>query len=265
MASLLDAIKKRTQQAVQPQPAPNLQQDIQQTLRAKSGKVALGGGPRMSDIQQRAGIAQGQAQLQQVQQGAELQQAGLEQQQAAQQQQLEQGRQDIQQRLKAQKQQLNQQTTKILNDLERQKKTLSQQEKNAKMEEASFLLGLQNDQYINELQRAGALRRLENENNFKEELIKASLGEDRKLYEDNLDFQRMINADERTFKKEMQQMSIDQAWDIFRQEMKAQRTQAIMQGLGGMATGLLSYYANTQANPTPQPQGGGPAPLTPEG
>lgn len=251
MAALLDILRRKQQQVTQPQVQPNVQQDIMQTIQAKSGKAALSsGGPAISDIQQRAGQLQGQAALQQQAQAGELQQQQLQTQQQAQEQQAQQAAQEITLKIKANQDQFNNQVNAILNDVARNERKLDQHEKQARLEQAGFLLRIQNDDYINNLQRTGQLRRLNNEANFQEELRKAALEDDYQLYKDNIEFQKLMDADDRTFKTEINQMKLDQAWDIFQTQAKGEQMRNIFTGIGAIGSGLAeSKMFDDEPNP----------------
>ena len=242
--SLLDTIKSNQQNVGQQQPAqPNMQQDLSSIVRAQSGQAAPAQtGPGRSSIMQRAAGQQVAAGMQGVQQQGQLQAAGLGMQQAGQEQAYQQRMADISQKVQFQADEMNRRTTEILNNIERNEKELSQKQKNVAYEQAGFLLGIQNDQYRQELTQAAQLKRLDDGLAFREEMQKAVYGSDMEIFEQALKNAEFLNADERQFKEFLKQMSLDDAYESFSQQMAANARKAMIQGLTGASQAGADYY-----------------------
>lgn len=238
--SLLETIKKNIQAGVQTKPQ-TAGRDLRQAVLAKSGKqvAPAGGAPRMSTIQEEAAGEQiataGRAQ----QQAGAIAAAGLGQQERAQEQQQAFQVQELDQQAIAQADDYTRKAESIANNLLREEKTMSTQEKIAGMEQAGFLLGLSNKQYVQQLEQEAQLRRLNDKGSFQQELKKSILEDDYNTYKEDTKFRKLMDADNRAFAEEMANFDADQAMKILKSQLSsAERGAAIGAGLEVAGTAI---------------------------
>src|SRR4029077_4954810 len=133
----------------------------------------------------------------------------LGQQAAAQQQQQNIQTQQVAQQKKFDTMQNRIQTNQILSDLERSKGEVNVQQDQAKMEQLGFQLRLQNQAYLDNLQREGSRQRLNNDLQFKQELSATVLGDNQKLLEQQIGNKSLLDSNTRDFNKSMAQMDVN--------------------------------------------------------
>lgn len=258
MPNLLDAIRQNSQ--IQPQGQTDETQKLQGLLRAKSGKDVGGGSVAASSLGEQSAVSQANQQLQsQVVPQAQIQQQGLEQQQAQQNQQAEIQGQQIGQQRRANTLQNKVQTEQILNDLERSKGQIDLQSQKAKVDQVAQNLRLSTQQYVDNLQREGSRKRLDNSASFQEELNKSILGDQQDLLQKQLGNRDVLQASDRDFKKAMNNMQLSDARNLFQKNMKQQKQRALYSTIGAATSagiGAYGTYANQQAGSTAAPASG---------
>lgn len=135
-----------------------------------------------------------------------------------------------------------QQEQAIFNELERNKSQLGSQQGIAKLEELGFVLGLQDDKYVFDLEQQGEKQRLGNELEFKQSLQKAIYEDMYDLMEADTKFKEMIDADSREFQNELAKMDIEQALAVAATQASQANKQAMWQSVGTIG-GIAAGYA----------------------
>lgn len=81
----------------------------------------------------------------------------------------------------------------------------------AELEQLSHNMAMSDKQYVDELDAIGKIRGLENDINFKKEMLDLQLGDNTKSLVDELGWRRAFDADEREFQLQVGKMSVDDA------------------------------------------------------
>lgn len=250
---------------------------LQTLLRAKSGRTVGPGDTATSNLGEQAAVAQANQQLQQA--GGQLQQ-----QQAAetaaiqgQAQDYRSQKQDIDQAQKFNTLQTQMKTNQLLADLGRDKDSLSLDKDRGRLEQASFLLAMQDKQYTDQLQDIGRRRRLDDAVAFQQELAQMEFGANLDLLKTKLKNGDVLSSSDRDFKQALSSLSIADAMKVAEIEMaaeakaselerdaaksgatlaaKAANTQSMYQGVGKVVeTGIQGYdkYKDNQSTNKPQ-------------
>lgn len=239
MANLLDTIRSNNPAMQNQQGVTDETGKLQTLLRAKSGKdTGLASAPvAASNLGEQAATAQTNNQLQnQVAPAAAIQTAQLGQQAAGQQQQTQQATQQVNQARKFDTLETKMKTNQVLSDLERNKGQVDFQAERANLEQIGQNLRLTNQQYINDLQREGNSRRLDDSNEFSQAMSETMLGANKGLLEKQLGNQGILGANDRQFRTAMANMDINTAYDMFKNDMAAQKQRALYAGAGALVT-----------------------------
>jgi hypothetical protein len=122
----------------------------------------------------------------------------------------------------------------------------------AQLEQVAQRLALQDKSYVDELNRIGTLRRLDDDNNWRSEMQRLTLGDKLSDVIANAKFTVDLNADQRAWDEQMSQLNSDTAWAVFQSELQSKNAGQTVQGLSGLAKTAVSAYQK-------------PAPTTPAG
>lgn len=240
MANLLEALQASG-------PAGTTSQ-LSTLLRAKTGKAVGGPATALSSQQERAAIAQTAQEMQPVQQAATVQQAQQEQQarEVAQRSQI--GQAEVAQQRQANKLQNQIRTNQLLQELEQGKGKIDMSRYQASLEQIGQNLRLNNQQYVDNLQREGARSRLNDDLQFKEQL-QASIFQDAKsLLEKQLGNKSILAANDREFEIAMERMGYENAVSLLNSQMRAEREAGMYAGIAGVAqAGISGYGAYAEA------------------
>lgn len=248
-STLFDTIRGQLQSPgsnSQPAPIADQTKQTQNLLRAKLGKASStgGGAPRLSNIGERVANQQTQLGMQQLGQQGQQQAQQQQQQQLGQQAQEQQQLAQIADKQKTMNQQFSQETENTLQEFSRGKLKLSDQKDASKMEQLGFNLRLQDQNYIDALQNDGAMKRLNNANDFKIEQAQSMFDNNETLVKMGLDSRAAANADDRVFDQALAQMDINKAITMFNDEQKAAKKAAPYT----MLNSLVSAGAGAAAN-----------------
>lgn len=239
MASILENVKRGLETAPA-SPQLGAQEQVQQLTRATTGKaVGSGTTPALSQQGQAQAAQQTQAQQRQMQ----LQQQEVSGQLGAAERQIEKEKvlqkQKISQSEIALKERGYQKLSEILDNFAQNKDKLSLDKKKAQVEQAGFLLRLNNEKYITKLQIEGKKARLQNELQFKESLTLAIFAEERELLQSNLGFQSLINAEQREFRSKLEYMSLEQSMELADIKAAGKNAAAKYQAIGSIISGTV--------------------------
>jgi hypothetical protein len=234
MANLLETIRQNTNLLQKPAGVTGETEKLSTLLRAKQGKAGTEPEVAQSNIAEQQAVASTNAQLQNqvapqlALQTAQVDQAarGMEQQRGIQEQEISQARrsEDLQNRIK---------TDELLRNAEQARGSLDFERDRATAEQLSHNLRLQNQQYIDNLQREGAKARLNDGLRFKEELTKSAMADNEALARDTRMQEAILKDNDRSFNKKLSQMGVDQAWANMRAEIRDAKSQAMWSAIGG--------------------------------
>lgn len=214
MANLLKNVQNSLQgpgQSQQPMGTPSglATEQALQAGRAASGKaVQPGQGPKIDTTLERASAVQGQQAQQQVIQQTQAQQAAL---QAQEQQQKQTFRLELRSQAERKisvKSEAIQKIQTILDSYEKRNIEFDLTRQEADVEQAKFLIRLQDDQYMEQLRIAGARERLDDEFVFNVSLTESVFGEYYQMAVDQVGFDRILNTSRRDWEAELKMMEV---------------------------------------------------------
>lgn len=230
MPSLLDTVSNNAAALAGQQAAPSNQAgQIQALLAAKSGKAIAPSEIAASNLgEQQANVGTTAALSQQ---GQQIVQQNLGQQQQAQQASQQYGLQRAQlaQTGVAQEAQQRQKVNQLLANVAQQKGQLSLQQQKDQLEQASFLIGMQDKQYTTRLQQIGQQQQLSNSVGFENTLQQVAFGNQLSFLQQSLGQEDVLQAGNRDLNAVLSSMSIDQAMQVAQQEQAAAAKSANMQ------------------------------------
>lgn len=244
--TLGETIKSNLQTMQQPQ-ASDEGMAAQRLLRGKTGKAITPDGIRPSALAEQQQVAQTGQQLKEVAQTGQMQAGAIEQQERGEAQQQELAQKDIEQRREQMSQQFEQQSTQLLNELERSGKELDVQKDAAKIEQLGFMHGMQDKAYIDKLQNEGRKRRLDDNIEFKIALQESVFSDMLALFEDDIRFKNIMDADERDFAREISNIKAEDFLQAYKSETKAANQRSWWEGIGGIVSGGTKMYSAVKA------------------
>ena len=110
------------------------------------------------------------------------------------------------------------------------------------MEQLGQNLRLNNQKYVDNLQREGSRARLNDDIQFREQVAKSVLQDNKSLLEKQLGNRSILSASDREFSIAMARMGVQDAWQMFRNESNAQQSAAQWStGASLINTGLGAY------------------------
>lgn len=233
MANLLEALQPQMQDTTS---------GLATLLRAKSGKAVSGPSTALSTQQEQAALAQTAQAMQPVQQAATTQQLAQQQQAQEVEQRAQQQQAEITQGRQANQLQMQLRTDQLLQELEQGKGKIDTAKYQASLEQLGQNLRLSNRQYVDNLQREGGRARLNDRLQFNEQLKEAILRDNKMLLEKQLGNKSILAANDREFKIQMERMGNQMAWDLFTNEMKAEKERGLATGLGSLITAGVGAY-----------------------
>lgn len=121
-----------------------------------------------------------------------------------------------------------QQADNVMRELYEGRAAISQDSRNASLNEAAFLVSMQNKHYTTALADVGRRRRLEDEANFNDEMLSVVFGDSLAVLEQALQGQSLLNASERTYQAALANMSISDAYKVAQIEMQSMRDEAAL-------------------------------------
>jgi hypothetical protein len=249
--SIIDIMKDDLRKREQVKPGPSTR-GIAAAIRARgTGKSLDARGPEAESTQGRMAAFQGQQALDQVaSQGAVAAQqvAGAE---AAQEQQAEQARTTGNLQRSEVQQGLRLQENQILNNFEQGIKKLNSAGAVAELEDLGRALRLSNRKYIEDLQNLGMTKRLDNEQAFRIEAHKTAFRDAEDLLGIKLDYREIVNADDREFKKWLEEQSTQWNLEKIAKETEIANTKAAIGGGGTIASTAVS----ARKDEPPEPKG----------
>ena len=238
MANLLEALKPQMQDTTS---------GLSTLLRAKSGKAVGGPTTALSTQQEQAALAQTAQQMQPVEAAAQAQAMGEEQQTREIQQKTGQQLTDIAQSQQANQMQTQLRTDQLLQELQQNRGKIDLAKYQSGLEQVGFNLRLSNKEYVDNLQREGSRARLDDKFQFEEQLTASILKDNKALFEKQLANKSILAANDREWQIAMERMGSQVAYDIFRNDMKADKERAAAGAIGTLiTTGIGAYGKYTE-------------------
>lgn len=208
--TLLDIIKTNTGKlASQQAPLEDQTQRAQGLMRARSGRAV--GGEAQSNLAEQSAVADTQSQLAQQAQALTTQQATTDIQAREQELAQEQARARVDQARRFDTIENRTKTQSLLNELERDKASLDLEKDGARLEQAAFLLSMQDKQYVDNLQDIGQRRRLDNDAAFRQEQQELIIGNALELLEQKLGNADILSISDADFRRVLADLSLDEA------------------------------------------------------
>lgn len=225
MASLMDALKPQLTGQATEKPELGETEQVQRLMRAKTGKATEpGAGPRQSAIAEKMAARQSELGRQELAGKGEIL-AGQQEAQAADITQREQQQQrQAQQAVEAQQQQFQLQSDAMLNQFLQGEKRLQTQQDLADLEQVGAGLRLQNQQYVDTLRQEGQKARLDDAINFKSQLAQQAFADSQDLISSDYAFRAVVEADDREFEKELQEISALDALEMVKRDIESSKT-----------------------------------------
>lgn len=247
--NLLETIRQNNNQiAGQRQGVTDETGKVAALMRARSGKQVDAPVTSSSNLGEQLAVAQSNQQMQeQVAPAAQIQNTQVETQAAGQQQQEQLQTANIAQQKRFDTKQADIKAGQILNELERGKGELDTRQYQAQMNQAAQNLRLSTQSYVDNLQREGARSRLNNEQDFRKEIAAASFGDNQELLEKKLGGQSVLDASDRQFKEAMGRMDISTAYDMFKNDMRADKERQNWAGAGALGQAGIGAYGSQQS------------------
>ena len=237
--NLLDAMA--AQKEAKKQTSDDSLENLQRMFTAKLGKSIDPKAPRLSRQAQRMAQAVSDADIENVTDNyMREQQKQKEQVRIATQERRQQARQMDETSL-AMREKMAQQQAQLLQQFEQAKQKLSMQRKEANAEQLGFIYRLSNEKYVEEFKDVVRRNQLTNDIKFREEMMKAVYADELELVNEDLNFRRLLKADERTFQQELAEMDINAALRIAETHAAASRTAGVISGVGQIAKGGLQF------------------------
>jgi hypothetical protein len=139
---------------------------------------------------------------------------------------------------------------RILSDYTNNRRQLDLNKDKARLEQLGFSMRLGNDKYLQELDRQAKMANLSDAMSFEEELYRTIFADEEELLRDNLDFRALLAADERTFRDELSQISLDMALEVSRADNKRLSQNQMWEGISGLTQAAAYGYAAFGESPT---------------
>lgn len=151
---------------------------------------------------------------------------------------------------KTQSQALTQQWTATQEDFQTKAAALMQQlshegervdfqQRQGEAQQMTQLMRLSAEKYVNQLQIEGVKSRLENSAAFQDAINRATFTDELAMMNSNLNFKRLVNANDREYKQRLAEIDVDMALEIAAMQAKTTSQQAQFSGLSSiLSTGI---------------------------
>lgn len=250
MASLLETIRGNlSQQAAAPKAGMQDEgEKVRKLLAAKSGNVAgMRQGVAQSNLGEAAAVDQTRLGQEQLAQQGQIQAQEIGQTEQKLQQQDSQARQQINLQQRANTLQNTIQTEELLNGLERDRAGLDMEKDRARLEQTAQNLAFQDKKYIDQLQRAGEVGRLNDSLSFQRELTKSIFKENTDLLSQDIANQAAMAKDRRAYDKVLMGTRLADMLARGKMDDAAAANVGKYQALGTIGGGLIGMAAKKYA------------------
>lgn len=121
----------------------------------------------------------------------------------------------------------------------------------AAIEQMGTMMALRDRAYVDELDRIGRQRRLDDQLSFEKESARLALGDQLALYLDKLGWAEADLTDNLRFAEKLAQMDINQAWAMLKMASDAASAAQVASGVTGIASAGAQYAFGTPSTTTP--------------
>jgi len=210
-------------------------------------ETSAGGTPAASQVSENVATAQVSSQKKQLLQTAQTQQQKVAEQFTQQQQVTRLDENERAQRRSELLSQNQQKIQQIHQRLSQAGSTMDDNEKEANLEQLSFLHGQSDRKWADSVVNEGTKRRLDDSNQMKEALLYATFSDNIDQLNSDNDFKRMLNADDREFQQSLARISpeyaIESALKSFSQEQSQRAYQGMVEGVQKNTPAIAEYAA----------------------
>lgn len=250
MPTLLESLQP--QLGGTPTPLPQTQlgqtQGLRNLVQASSGRAAVPGEqPKQADVGELEAAHETKLQGQQQALSEQINTAGVQGKSADITAQQQEQQNTIGENVKNNQAQFEIRSNSIISDYTNNQRKIATQRDVMNLEQAGAAIRLSNQQYVAALQRQGDMARLNNDAAFKQAAYQSEFNSGIILTNDKVQFDQMMNADDRTFAWAMGQMDIDYAIQVADQARKQANAQATFQGVGGIMSAGAGAFSSQQA------------------
>lgn len=248
MATLFEKLQENLATLGSPQAeAGNQSLKARNLLAARSGKAVAAPSAAMSTVAEDAAVDQTNAQLAQVGTAGSLAADQIAKGVAQQAAEEKQARSGIALQQSAEQLQNRFRTQNLLAELERDKGSLNIEKDRSRLEQLASGIALQDRKYLDELQREGTRKRLDNKIAFEEELARSVMGSSTDILKKYLGDQSALAMSDRQFQRLTSQMSLDDALSMARGNQQAAQQAGMWSAAGGLAGAGINAYSTKQA------------------
>lgn len=244
--NLFETLNKNMQKPEQQIGMTDQTQQVQGLLRTKLGKATSSNNavPGISNIQEQQAVKQAQNQQSQIAQQGQIQAEQANQQDIAQKAQEQESIRQINEKSKDIANTFQLQTNDLLNEFERGQAKLGDTKDAAKTEQLAFQLRLQDQNYIDQLQREGDLNRFNSAEDFKLAAAEQQVADNKALLSMGLDAEAFANMKDSEFAKALSTMDVNKAIEMFKQEQEQQKKMSRYKLLGSLVSTGANYAGN---------------------
>lgn len=131
----------------------------------------------------------------------------------------------------------------IFREFDRSEKELAFRKDAAQLEQTGFILAMRDKQYLDELNRVGAERDLQDKLNFQDEMNRIVLGDELDKLFDELNFKRGLNANQREWDSYIASLDVHSAISMANAAIQDDSRNQMISGVGNTAkAGVDAYY-----------------------
>jgi hypothetical protein len=138
---------------------------------------------------------------------------------------------------------LQQNNESLMRQFKRDSTRMDDQEKTNQAERMASNIRLQNQQYVTKLKQEGDRARLGTASDFKLQLAQSIMGEEIGILDQALGAKTLMEADERTFRRELMSMGVTDLLDAYKQEKATAQDRMVAEGVTTVATEGVKYGA----------------------
>lgn len=244
MATLLETLKRQT---------PDQTQRLGKIMQAKTGSATVDRGPAISQVAERQALADTRAGADQLRTQQILEGERQAQQERGARQEFEGRKAQLAQQEEKLNQELRQKTASILGELERSGREIDLRRDAFQLAQLGQAEALQNKEYVNSLEREGQLRRLDDEQQFKNELQQSIFSDMLDLWESDAEFNQTMAKNEAEFNREVADIDLDMAMKMADSAAKQANLRAQYEGVSGLLSGgaqAFDQYQKGESNKT---------------
>lgn len=249
MASILGNIEKAMTTA--PTKLRSEQAENERILKAAGGRAGASTGPRTSTLAENVELAQADAAKDVALTQGKQQFSALKTEETRVNAAFSEAQNKVIKDYETVSKSINSKVDSIIQSAKFQRQELSFQKEQAKVEEAGFLLRLQNDKYVQNLNIEARRARFADQLSFSEASAQTVLGREFSAKMEELGFTSIMNATKREQDVILAGMSAEQAYALAQASMKDENSRAAITAATNIVTGYVNNMpADTLATPT---------------